>query len=164
MMIIIVSMKANNKVFIGLGSNVGDRIAYLNKAIDALEGFVRIVNRSLIYETDQVGYKNQGRFLNMVVEVSTGIDPRKLLKKLKGIEKDLGRKNSEIRFGPREIDLDILLYGKEVVDDEGLKVPHQRMHEREFVLTPLNEISPFTIHPRFNKTINELWTQIKLKN
>ena len=157
-------MKENNKIFIGLGSNMGDRKDYLGKAIGGIEKFAHVINKSSVYETDPVGYKNQGRFLNMVVEIVTDFDPKNLHDKLKQLEKTLGRGDSEMRFGPREIDLDILLYGNKIIDEEGLKVPHPRMSEREFVLEPLNEIDPFVVHPQLNKTIHELWIQIKSKN
>lgn len=157
-------MKGNNKIFIGLGSNLGDRKAYLDKAMNEIEEFARVVKKSSVYETDPVGYKNQGRFLNMVVEIETSFTPSDLLDKLKELEKIVGRKKSEVRFGPREIDLDILLYGNQIINEEELKVPHPEMSKREFVLDPLNEISPFTVNPQLNKTIRELWTQIKSKN
>jgi len=158
-----VNMKVN-KVFIGLGSNLGDRNRYLSEALRKIDNFARIVAKSSIYETDPVGYKNQGMFLNMVVEVTTSLDSEELLARLKKLEKEIGRQDGVMRFGPREIDLDILIYGDEIVKNDSIEIPHPRMAERGFVLESLSEIAPDLIHPVLNKTILELWTQLKLKN
>jgi 2-amino-4-hydroxy-6-hydroxymethyldihydropteridine diphosphokinase len=153
-----------NKVFIGLGSNLGDRNEYLNEALENINDFARVIAKSSIYETEPVGYKNQGMFLNMVVEAMTFLGPEELLARLKKLEKEMGRPDRGMRFGPREIDLDILLYEDEVVNKDGIEIPHPRMAERGFVLEPLSEIAPQIIHPILNKTILELWTQLKSKN
>lgn len=127
--------------YLGLGSNLGDRKANIIMAIDCLKHIkgVKIEKLSRIYETKPVGGPPQGKFLNAAVKISTSISPAALLKILKTIEKKLGRRKT-VRFGPRPIDLDILLYGDRFIWTKTLQVPHPRMFEREFVLKPLREI------------------------
>lgn len=133
----------NNKIYLGLGSNLGDRLDYIERALDGISDLGKIVQKSDIYETEPVGYKDQGDFLNMVIEFQTPLSPFALLSELQRIESKLGRdRANEKRFGPRVIDIDILLFNDEVVDTEILKIPHPRMHERNFVLIPLRQISP----------------------
>jgi len=121
---------------------MGDRCESLKAAIEELNTHsnLRVINTSSIYETDPVGYEDQDQFLNMVVEVSTSLNPFELLSLCLDIEKKLGRKR-DIRWGPRTIDLDILLYNQENIKSEKLTVPHPRMHERAFVIIPLLEIA-----------------------
>jgi 2-amino-4-hydroxy-6-hydroxymethyldihydropteridine diphosphokinase len=126
--------------YVGLGSNVGDRLAHLRRAVELLRGTVVVANVSSVYDTEPVG-PSQDRFLNAVVEVTTDLGPRELLVELKRIEGVLGREPRE-RWGPREVDLDLLLYGDERVEEGDLVVPHPLMHERAFVLVPLAEIAP----------------------
>jgi 2-amino-4-hydroxy-6-hydroxymethyldihydropteridine diphosphokinase len=139
-----------NIAYISLGSNMGDRKTYLEEAVDILNshGDIEITSVSSIYETDPVGYTEQGKFLNMVVEISTDLDPEVLLQQCLQIEEDLGRKR-QFKWGPRIIDLDILLYNDENTESEILQVPHPRMQERAFVLIPLLEIAPSLMHPKF---------------
>lgn len=144
-----------NEVCLGLGSNLGDRRANLRRTLELLAGHCRLIAVSSLYETEPVGYKDQGWFLNCAGRVDTDLEPRPLLEFLKSIEKQLGRA-SRIKSGPRTIDLDILFYGERVVQEEGLTVPHPRLHERLFVLAPLSEIAPALVHPLLGKTIREL--------
>jgi 2-amino-4-hydroxy-6-hydroxymethyldihydropteridine diphosphokinase len=132
-----------NHAFIGLGSNIGDRYHYLVQAINLLEKnpSVQLVNISSVYETEPVGYEDQDLFLNMVIEVTTDLTAAELLTNCMGVEQELGRKR-EMKWGPRTIDLDILLYNQENIETEELVVPHPRMLERAFVMVPLLEISP----------------------
>jgi 2-amino-4-hydroxy-6-hydroxymethyldihydropteridine diphosphokinase len=132
-----------NTAFIGLGSNMGDRYLYLIKAIDLLDyhSTIELVNVSSVYETDPVGYEEQDLFLNMVIEVKTNLSADELLANCMKIEQLLGRKR-EIKWGPRTIDLDILLFNQENIETEKLNVPHPRMLERAFVMVPLLEIRP----------------------
>ncbi|KAA0543688.1 2-amino-4-hydroxy-6-hydroxymethyldihydropteridine diphosphokinase [Bacillus sp. BGMRC 2118] len=132
-----------NYAFIGLGSNIQDRLGYLKGATQALfnHSEIEIVNFSSIYETEPVGYTDQDSFLNMVLEVRTSLSAFDLLHTILRIEQDLGRKR-EIRWGPRTLDLDILLYNQENIEDEQLIVPHPRMSERAFVMLPLMEVTP----------------------
>ena len=128
--------------YIGLGSNMGDRLGHLRHAVFLLEATdgIELVTESSVYETEPVG-PEQPDFLNAVIEVRTTLSARELLKRLKEIEAEIGRTPSE-RWGPREIDLDLLTYGRERIEDEDLTVPHPRMGERAFVLVPLAEIAP----------------------
>ena len=136
--------------FIGVGSNVGDRAAHMAFAFDALERApgIRLVRRSTIHETAPVGPSGQGPYLNAVVELAVGLSPAELLATLLEIERLRGRdRASEIRFGPRTLDLDILTWGaaepgRARIDSPGLVVPHPRMHDRAFVLLPLAELDP----------------------
>lgn len=132
-----------NTAFIGLGSNMGDRYQYLVQAVDLIADapFIELVNTSSVYETDPVGYEDQDQFLNMVIEIKTDLSAEQLLANCMRIEQELGRKR-EIKWGPRTIDLDILLYNQENIETEELAVPHPRMLERAFVMVPLLEICP----------------------
>jgi 2-amino-4-hydroxy-6-hydroxymethyldihydropteridine diphosphokinase len=135
-----------NYAYIALGSNIGDRYGYLKKAVlelDSIEG-IEVVNTSSIYETDPVGYEDQDQFLNMVIKVRTYLGPFELLDTCLRIEQKLGRKR-EKKWGPRTIDLDILLYNNENIETENLTVPHPRMKERAFVMIPFMEIRNSTL-------------------
>ncbi len=129
--------------YLALGSNLGDREGYLRAAIARLEEApgVNLLRCSRVYETEPVGVTEQPRFLNMVVEVEAEGTPRDLLALAKRIERELGRKRRR-RWGPREIDIDVLIFDDETVDDDDLKVPHPRMWERAFVMAPLAELAP----------------------
>ncbi|MBP1153512.1 MULTISPECIES: 2-amino-4-hydroxy-6-hydroxymethyldihydropteridine diphosphokinase [unclassified Paenibacillus] len=127
--------------YIGLGSNMGDRERYLRDAVRFLQesAEVRVTGESGLYETDPVGYVDQAQFLNQVVEVSTTLDPERLFERMLDIELRLNRKR-DIRWGPRTIDLDLLLFGERSQDSPDLILPHPRMMERAFVLVPLIEV------------------------
>ena len=143
-------------VYIGIGSNLGDRKANCMRAIELLAGKGIVVRKeSSLYETDPWGDKNQPKFLNMAIEIETELKPQDLLGILAGIEKELGRKKSR-KWGPRIIDLDILLYNSITIDQDDLKIPHPFMHERDFVLKPLYEIAPDVKHPVLNLSTGEL--------
>ncbi|WP_088043563.1 2-amino-4-hydroxy-6-hydroxymethyldihydropteridine diphosphokinase [Bacillus sp. EAC] len=131
-----------NEAYISLGTNIGDREAYLKNAIQELgqQSDIHLEQISSIYETDPVGYLDQDPFLNLVLKISTNLTPLQLLEVTQGIEQFLGRKR-ELRWGPRTIDLDILLYNQENIEVEHLRIPHPRMFERSFVLIPLKEIN-----------------------
>jgi 2-amino-4-hydroxy-6-hydroxymethyldihydropteridine diphosphokinase len=130
------------RAYVGLGSNMGDRERMLWSAVHmlAFNPEVEVVAVSSIRETDPVGLADQPRFLNAAVALDTELGPRALLDLLMAVERELGRTRDGPRFGPRTIDLDLLLYGDEVVDEPGLTVPHPRLHERRFVLEPLAEL------------------------
>ena len=129
--------------FVGIGSNLGDREQNLQQAIELLskEEGIDVVAVSELRETEPVGPVAQGPFLNGAVRIETDLDPRELLERLLAIEQRLGRVRSE-RWGPRTIDLDLLVYGNEAVDGPGLTVPHPRLHERRFALEPLSDLAP----------------------
>ncbi|MCZ0755809.1 2-amino-4-hydroxy-6-hydroxymethyldihydropteridine diphosphokinase [Anoxybacillus sp. J5B_2022] len=131
----------DNQAYIALGSNIGNRLRYLHEAVKKLAEYeqILVVETSSIYETDPVGYVQQNKFLNMVVHIRTSLSPFALLEVTQKIEQELGRKR-EIRWGPRTLDLDILLYNHENIETERLTIPHPRMTERAFVLVPLLEI------------------------
>ncbi|MBA3717739.1 MAG: 2-amino-4-hydroxy-6-hydroxymethyldihydropteridine diphosphokinase [Actinobacteria bacterium] len=131
------------KAYIGIGANLGDREATMRRAIELLAGEdVEIVAVSTFRETDPVGYVDQPRFLNGAVELDTNLSPQELLDRLLAVERKLGRSREGPRYGPRTIDLDLLLYGDAVVDDPGLRVPHPHLAERRFALEPLAELDP----------------------
>jgi 2-amino-4-hydroxy-6-hydroxymethyldihydropteridine diphosphokinase len=143
-------------IYLSLGSNLGDRSANLESAIEALaEIGVRVSRRSSIYETEPVDFVAQPWFLNCVVEAETSLGPRQLLEGLQAIERKLGSKKLVPR-GPRIIDLDIIFYGAAVIHEAGIEIPHPRLTERRFVLVPLAEISPGFPHPVLRKTAAEL--------
>jgi 2-amino-4-hydroxy-6-hydroxymethyldihydropteridine diphosphokinase len=144
-------------VFVALGSNLGDRAAFLQAAAMRLRRLpsTRAVQHSSVYESDPYGKKDQPRFLNAVTELDTALTPEQLLPLLKEIENDVGRVPGE-RWGPREIDLDILIYDGLVVDQEELHVPHADLVNRKFVLVPLRDIAPDLVHPVNGMTITEL--------
>jgi len=135
--------------FIGLGSNLGERGETLRRALELLgeRAGVRVVAVSPLHETDPVGYLDQPRFLNGAAQLETELAPLALLDALLDVEKALGRVREGPRFGPRTLDLDLLLYGDTVVDEPGLTVPHPRLHERRFVLEPLAELDPALVVP-----------------
>ena len=137
------------RAYLGLGANLGDRQATMRAALDALAATpdVRVVAVSAFRETDPVGFVDQPRFLNAAAAVETELGARELLDELLRIERSLGRTREGPRFGPRTIDLDLLLFGDEVVDEPGLTVPHPRLHERAFVLDPLGELDPGLVVP-----------------
>ncbi|CAH2717163.1 2-amino-4-hydroxy-6-hydroxymethyldihydropteridinepyrophosphokinase [Neobacillus rhizosphaerae] len=148
-----------NTAFIALGSNVGIRYDNITKAIKQLTSYadIRLANFSSIYETDPVGYEDQDLFLNMVIEVTTDLDANELLDRCLKTELELGRKR-ETRWGPRTIDLDILLYNQENIETEKLIVPHPRMFERAFVLIPLIEVKPAFLW--MEKPLNQMLAEL----
>ncbi|MGA9967001.1 MAG: 2-amino-4-hydroxy-6-hydroxymethyldihydropteridine diphosphokinase [Terriglobales bacterium] len=142
-------------VYLSLGSNIGDRAGNLKTAIDRLRAFGAVVAVSSFYETEPVEFTAQAWFLNCAVALDTEKTPQQLLAGILDIEQQLGRRRGGQK-GPRIIDLDILLFGNSIIDDPGLTVPHQAMHERRFVLEPLAEIAPDALHPVLQRTIREL--------
>lgn len=139
-------MSNEEKIYLALGTNLGSRSLNLVRACAALKKFVTVSRVSHIYETPPWGITDQPAFLNQVLEVTSDLPPQELLTTIKQIEVDLGRVPSE-RYGPRLIDIDILLYGSRVVNSESLVIPHPRMVERAFVLVPLNELIPDMVLP-----------------
>jgi 2-amino-4-hydroxy-6-hydroxymethyldihydropteridine diphosphokinase len=152
---------AGELVYVGLGSNVGDREAQLVAALTALARIdaVSVVGCSSLYESAPVG-PPQPRYLNAVVALACDLPPQRLLGILQQIERDLGRAASAERWGPRPIDLDILLWGSAVVADPNLQVPHLELHKRRFALEPLSEVAPAALHPVLGETVQELLRQL----
>jgi 2-amino-4-hydroxy-6-hydroxymethyldihydropteridine diphosphokinase len=143
-------------VYLGLGANVGNRLANLRLALARMTTFVRLEAVSRLYETEPVGLKEQPPFLNAACRVTTGLEPAALLRFLKNLEAEIGRRPGGPPGGPRPIDLDILFYGERVQEVGDLRVPHPRLAERAFVLTPLCDLAPDMRHPVLDKTVREL--------
>lgn len=142
--------------YLSLGSNVGDREAHLKRALDRLaREDIRVKRKSSIYETEPQDLRKQAWFLNLAAEIETSLFPRQLLHRIQHIEREMGRKRV-IAKGPREIDIDILLYGNFVISTEVLTIPHPRLSERRFVLQPLADLAPDLRHPVSHVSIREL--------
>ena len=139
---------ATRRVLLGLGANLGDRQATIRRALELLGERVEVVAVSTVRETEPWGYDDQPPFLNAAAAVETELAPRELLTILLDVERALGRERTGPRYGPRTIDLDLLLHGDEVADEPGLTVPHPRLHERRFALEPLAELDPALVIPR----------------
>ncbi len=140
---------------LSLGSNIGDRRAYLEKAVQDIRSFATVVRCSSVYETEPVGYEEQGLFLNAVVLIKTGLSPRDLMSRLLMIEAQSGRIRSE-RYGPRTLDIDIIFYGRRIIREDGLSIPHPEFANRRFVLAPMTEIAPEWFCPVHGKTSADL--------
>jgi 2-amino-4-hydroxy-6-hydroxymethyldihydropteridine diphosphokinase len=140
---------------LGLGSNLGDRLGNLRRAVDLLQRTpsIRVVRSSRVYETEPVG-PPQPDFLNAVVQIETTVEPRALLEACRTVEDGMGRVRTE-RWGARVIDVDILTYGREVIDEPGLVIPHPRMHERAFVMVPLLEVEADPVLPG-GRTVHDI--------
>jgi 2-amino-4-hydroxy-6-hydroxymethyldihydropteridine diphosphokinase len=144
-------------VFLGLGSNMGNRASHLAAAMQMIQKEIgKVAKKSHVYETEPWGNKDQEAFLNQVIMVNTTLEPRDLLAATTFIERSMGRERKE-KWGPRTIDIDILFYGKRVIRDRGLEIPHPELHKRAFVLAPLLEIAPDYEHPLLKKPIDELY-------
>jgi 2-amino-4-hydroxy-6-hydroxymethyldihydropteridine diphosphokinase len=146
------------KIHIGLGGNLGDPVVSIRNALDMIgnSGLGRVVSVSSNYRTEPVGMKDQPWFVNAAAEIETEESPEKFRKGLESIELELGRSAERKRNGPRPIDLDILLWGDQVIERKGLVIPHPKMHRRRFVLEPLAEIAPEAAHPLLKKTVSRL--------
>lgn len=147
-------------VYIGFGSNMGNRVDFCDRAVTLLSllPHSRLTGVSLLYEAEPVKDgtdPGDGWFLNGVVRIETDLPPRNLLDLLREIERSLGR-DEDNRSGPRTIDLDILFYGDRVIDEPGLRIPHPRLHERRFVLMPLSELDPLLVHPVRHRSVNHM--------
>jgi dihydroneopterin aldolase/2-amino-4-hydroxy-6-hydroxymethyldihydropteridine diphosphokinase len=149
-----------HRAYIGLGSNIGDKEENLNSALQLMNSGTTTVEKvSSFYGTKPVGYEDQDNFVNCAAEIKTLLTPKELIKFLLHIEKELKRERI-IRWGPRTIDLDVLLYDDIITSFEEIIIPHPRMHERLFVLKPLSDIAPYVLHPILNKRIMELEAQV----
>ncbi len=156
--------RGRHTVYLGLGSNLGDKEGYLDYAVDQLgkDDYIKVNRVSSYIVTKPYGNVEQDDFLNGCIEIETLYSPQELLEIINDIEQGAGRKRV-IHWGPRTLDIDILLYDREIIMEENLKIPHAEMARRSFVLEPLCEIAPFAYHPGYNKTITELFDILKEK-
>lgn len=146
-------------VYLCLGSNSGNTRTNLRQAIALIEKKIGKVSRkSHLYETEPWGNSDQDNFMNQIIMVNTSLEPRQILEEITRIEREMGRERKE-KWGPRVIDVDIVLYGKRIIRDKGLEIPHPDMHKRNFVLVPLMEIAPDYEHPVLKKNIDELYME-----
>ena len=145
-------------VYISVGSNLGQKLDNCRAGIAALTDSVdvRLIDQSPVYRTEPVDYLDQDWFVNYVVKIETALDPLDLLESIHFIEHTAGRMRNSIRFGPRVLDLDIILFDDLVVDDSNLTIPHPRMHKRRFVLKPICDIDPDIRHPVFQQSLRSL--------
>jgi 2-amino-4-hydroxy-6-hydroxymethyldihydropteridine diphosphokinase len=148
------------EVYLGLGSNIGDRRGNINHAINLISDLSPNIKSAPIYETEPIGFTMQPTFMNSACGLWTRLDPFQLLEQLYRIQANVGTPHT-FTNGPRIIDIDILLYGQLVIDTPLLTIPHPRMHERDFVLRPLSSLIPSYKHPRIKSTIAELLTQLQ---
>lgn len=148
-------------VYLGLGSNLGDRTGALREALKKLDSpGLRLLNVSSVYETEPMGFREQGWFLNLCAEFETTLFPRQLLQRTQRVEREMGRRRT-VKNGPRVIDIDILLYGHAVVDAVELHIPHPRYSERRFVLAPLAELKPALRDPVSGRTVTEMLSAVE---
>jgi 2-amino-4-hydroxy-6-hydroxymethyldihydropteridine diphosphokinase len=152
-----------HKIFLALGSNVGNKKDNIQNAIKLLKDYVYNVEIAPFYISKAVGYEAQDDFVNTVIKGYTQLDPFELLKVVKNIEKEVGR-IYRFHWGPREIDIDILFFDEVVINTENLKIPHPRLHERDFVLLPLKDLDENLIHPILNKSVKDLVKELKEKS
>jgi 2-amino-4-hydroxy-6-hydroxymethyldihydropteridine diphosphokinase len=151
--------------YLGIGSNLGDPVKNCRDAVQELSSLnnIQVLRRSSLYRTEPVGDTPQDWFVNGVLEVRTTFTAQQLLKALQWIEQALGRQRAG-KWGPRVIDLDILLFGQEIIGTEALAVPHPELHKRRFVLVPMNEIAPYVIHPLFGVSMKGLLDRLEDKH
>lgn len=152
----------SHTIYLALGTNLGDRMENLHRAIAALSPTVRVTALSPVYETPPWGYADQPAFLNMALAGETESDPPALIALLKKLETELGREKT-FRNGPRLIDMDILFYDDLVFEQAALVIPHPRLYERAFVLAPLNDIAPELVHPVLKRTVHDLLQDVDTK-
>lgn len=155
-------MATLHTAYISVGSNLGDKLENCRRGVEALVagGEVRITGQSRIYKTEPVDFTEQDWFINSVIRVETRLEPLELFDRLQAIQREAGRTADSVRFGPRVLDLDLLLYDRLVLDDPRLSLPHPRMHRRRFVLKPLCDIDPDMVHPVLGKAAATLLAEL----
>lgn len=146
-------------VYLALGSNIGDSRANITQAVQLLDPAVQQIKQAPLYTSKAVGYTDQPDFLNTAISGETDLSPQELLKTIKSVEQQVGRTKS-FRNGPREIDIDIILYGDQVLQTDKLTIPHPRFRERDFVLQPLNDLNPSLTDPVSGQTVGQLLAKI----
>lgn len=151
-------------VYLSLGSNKGDKVSNIHQATSLIANSdnIKLVRATTLYESEPWGVKNQDWFVNIALEVKTNLTPQEFLKKMQTIETNLGRSHDEntIKWGPREIDIDIIFWDNEIINDENLKVPHPLAHKRAFVIVPLLELIPDFVHPVIKKSLLDIHSNI----
>ena len=154
-----------HKVYLSIGSNMGDRQEYLNRAVAALQEHkqCKVMQVSDYLVTEPYGYKDQEDFLNACIELDTLLMPSELLELLHEIEQSAGRERL-IHWGPRTLDMDILYYDDEIIEESGLQIPHTQLHKRQFVLEPLCQIAPYKVHPVFGKSTLQMYEELLKEN
>ncbi len=152
-----------NKVFLGLGSNVGDKKRNIEEAVKLLSEKIENIKVAKIYISRAVGYENQDDFLNTVISGETELNIGELFEFIKNVEKQVGRKY-RFRWGPREIDIDILFFNDLIFEDENIKIPHPRIQERDFVLKPLADLDKNFVHPVLKKSVKEMLNELSEEN
>lgn len=154
--------QTKHTAYISIGSNVGESIENCKKAVSSLKEkeSIQLEQTSMFYETEPVDYANQAWFINAVVQINTSLEPVELFNYLKLIEKQAGRDEDGIRFGPRVLDMDIIFYDNMVLESSDLVIPHPRMHNRRFVLRPLCDINPDFVHPVLKKSMTDLLAEL----
>ncbi len=148
-----------NTIFLALGSNVGDSVTYIHKAIELLSKKISNIQTAPIYTSKAVGFTDQPDFFNTAIKGKTDLEPLELLTFVKDIEQEIGR-IYRFRWGPREIDVDIIFYNDLIFKNDTLEIPHPRAHERDFVLVPIADIDPTTVHPVLKKTVAKLLQEL----
>jgi 2-amino-4-hydroxy-6-hydroxymethyldihydropteridine diphosphokinase len=152
--------------FLSIGANIGDKKNHCLQGIRMLcqADAIRLMTHAPFYQTEPVDYEDQDWFVNTAIKIETTLDPYELLKKLKCIEQQVGRQPSVVRFGPRILDMDIILFDQIVLNSAQLQIPHPRMHKRRFVLQPICDIEPEVLHPVREKTVCELLSELNPEN
>jgi 2-amino-4-hydroxy-6-hydroxymethyldihydropteridine diphosphokinase len=154
-------MQYMNKVFLLIGGNIGDRLQNLHQAIDGLSAVCGpIIQQSAVYETAAWGITDQAAFLNQALLLTTSLPPQELITTILSVEEEMGRRRME-KFGPRVIDIDILFFNDDIINEPNLIVPHPQLQNRRFALAPMHEIAPELVHPVLNKTIAQLLAECK---
>jgi len=151
--------------YLCLGSNKGDRIGYIQQAASLLKtnDGISVVSTSSFYESEPWGMESETWFVNAVMQIDTELDPYELLNELKFIEKKLGRETKSVNedYSDRGIDIDIIFYENQIIEDEDLVIPHAHLHERAFMMVPMLEIAQDFVHPKFNKTVTKLFDELE---
>ncbi len=155
-------MATLHTAYISIGSNLGDKLENCRRGVEALVsgGQVRITGQSRTYKTEPVDFSEQDWFINCVIRIETRLEPFELLDRLQAIQREAGRIADSVRFGPRVLDFDLLLYDRLILDDPRLSLPHPRMHRRRFVLKPLCDIDPHMVHPILGKAVATLLAEL----
>jgi len=151
-------------VYLSLGSNKGDRVGYIQQATSILDGIegISLVRTSAFYESEPWGVDTKNWFVNAMIEINTTLSPQELLTTINKVEAQLGRNRElEGHYGDRTLDIDIIFYGDEIVNDENLIVPHKFFHQRAFTLVPMLELSPNFVHPTLKKTVMQLYEELE---